>query len=174
VPVYSTQPAQEQGVPRLQREIVIDAPPEAVFAFLAQPERMPEWTPGVQSVKLTSAGPIGVGSTTETIVEVMGVKQTLVGRCTTFEPPHRFVVENATARGFSVGGVSVGRVQSTSTSELAPEGAGTRLHARLEYTVSAGFVTGLAESLIAPRMKADFEQSIQTLKRLLEARPAAG
>ena len=159
-------------MPQLQREIVIDAPPDAVFAFLAQPERMPEWTPGVRSVQLTSAGPIGVGSTTETIVEIMGVKQTLVGRCTVFEPPHRLVVENATARGFSVGGVSVGKVQSTSTSELAPEAAGTRLHARLEYTVSAGFLTGLAEGLMAPRMQADFEQSLQTLKRLLEAEPA--
>jgi uncharacterized protein YndB with AHSA1/START domain len=156
-------------VGRLQQEIVIGAPPEAVFAFLAQPERLPEWTPGVVSVRRTSAGPVGVGATTETLVEAFGVRQTLLGRCTAFEPSRRLVVQNETASGIKVGSVSVGKIQSTSTSELMPDGAGTRVRASLEYTVAAGFFTGLAEQIMGPKMQADFEQSLQTLKRLLES-----
>jgi uncharacterized protein YndB with AHSA1/START domain len=158
----------------LQREIVIGAPPEAVFAFLAQPERLPEWTPGVVSVRRTSTGPIGVGATTEAQVEAFGVRQTLLGRCTAFEPGRRLVVANETASGIKVGSVTIGKVTSTSASELIPEGAGTRLRASLEYGISAGFMTGLAEKVIGPKMQEDFEQSLRTLKRLLEHAPPGG
>ena len=109
-------------MPRLQRDIVIGARPEAVFAFLSQPERLPEWTPGVLSVKRTSSGPVGVGSTTETVVEAFGVRQTLLGRCTAFEVPRRLVVENITASGITVGGVSIGKISTISASELSAEG----------------------------------------------------
>ena len=157
---------------RLQREIVIGAPPEAVFAYLAQPERLPEWTPGVISVKQTSTGPVGVGTTTEALVEALGVRQTLLGRCTVFEPSRRLVVENVTARGITIGTISIGQVSTTSASELLPEGTGTRLRASLEYTLSAGFLTGLADKVAGPQMQADFDRSLQNLKRLLENRPA--
>jgi len=161
-------------VGRLQREMVVDASPEAVFGFLAEPERLPEWTPGVLAVRRTSPGPVGVGSTTETLVEAFGMRQTLLGRCTAFEPPKRLVVQNQTSGGMKVGAVTIGKIESTSTSELLPEAGGTRLRASLEYTISAGFMSGLAETLVGSKMQADFEQSLQTLKRLLESRPASG
>jgi ligand-binding SRPBCC domain-containing protein len=159
---------------RFQREIVIGAPPEAVFAYLAQPERLPEWTPGVLSVRRTSSGPVGVGATTETLVEAFGVRQTLLGRCTAFEAPRRLVVENVTAGGTTIGGVSIGQVSTTSASELLPEGTGTRLRASLDYTLAAGFLTGLAEKVAGPQMKADFDRSLLNLKRVLESRAAGG
>ena len=103
---------------RLQREIVVAASPEIVFAYLAEPERLGEWTPGVLAVRRTSSGPLGVGSTTETDVEVFGTRQTLHGRCLAFEPPRRLAVENQTAGGITIGGVSIGRVSMVSASEL--------------------------------------------------------
>jgi ligand-binding SRPBCC domain-containing protein len=159
---------------RFQREIVIGASPEAVFAYLAQPERLPEWTPGVLSVRRTSSGPVGVGATTEVLVEAFGVRQTLLGRCTTFEAPSRLVVENVTASGITIGGVSIGKISTTSASELLPEGTGTRLRASLDYTLSAGFLTGLAEKVAGPQMKADFDRSLLNLKRVLESRASSG
>ena len=159
---------------QLQREIVIGVSPEAVFAYLSQPERLPEWTPGVLAVRRTSPGPVGVGTTTETLVEAFGVRQTLLGRCTVFEAPRRLVVENVTASGITVGGVSIGKVSTTSASELLPEGNGTRVRASLEYALSAGFLTGLAERVAGPQMQADFDRSLQNLKRVLEAGPTGG
>lgn len=157
---------------RIAREIVIDVPPEKVFALLAQPERLPEWTPGVIAVLMTSPGPVGVGSTTETLVEAFGMRQKLIGRCNVFEPPKRLVVHNETAGGISVGGVSIGKVSSTSASELLPEGSGTRLRASFEFKLSAGLLTSLAESVAGPTMERDFDQSLKNLKQLLE-RPAS-
>ena len=157
---------------QITREIVIAASPETVFAFLAQPERLPEWTPGVLSVKQTSPGPVGVGSTTETQVEAFGMRQTLLGRCTEFVVPRRLVVHNETAGGITVGGVTIGKVSSTSASELLPEGTGTRLRASFEFKMAAGLLTKVAESVAGPQMQRDFDQSLQNLKRLLE-RPAS-
>jgi carbon monoxide dehydrogenase subunit G len=159
-------------VGRIAREIVIGVPPETVFAFLAQPERLPEWTPGVLSVILTSPGPVGVGSTTQTQVEEFGMRQTLNGRCIAFEAPKRLVVHNETAGGLTIGGVSIGKVSTTSASELLPEGTGTRLRASFEFKLSAGLLTSLAESIAGPQMQRDFDQSLQNLKQLLE-RPAS-
>jgi uncharacterized protein YndB with AHSA1/START domain len=158
----------------LQREIVIDAPPGAGFAFIADPEKLPEWTPGVVTVRRTSPDPIGVGTTTETVVEAFGMRQTLLGRCTAFEPPRRLVVANETAGPIKVASVTIGKIETTSASELLPEGTGTRLRASMEYTISAGMFSGLAEQIAGSKMKDDFEQSLQTLKRLLEGRPAGG
>ncbi|MCC7372454.1 MAG: SRPBCC family protein [Chloroflexi bacterium] len=157
---------------RIAREVVINVSPETLFAFLAQPERLPEWTPGVISVTRTSAGAVGVGTTTETVVEAFGMRQTLLGRCTVFDAPKRLAVQNETAGGISVGGVSIGKVMTSSASELIPEGAGTRLRASFEYKLAAGLLTGLAESVAGPQMQRDFDQSLVNLKQLLE-RPAS-
>ena len=130
--------------------------------------------PGVLSVRRTSSGPIGVGATTEALVEAFGVRQTLLGRCTAFEAPRRLVVENVTAAGTTIGGVSIGQVSTTSASELQPEGTGTRLRASLNYTLAAGFLTGLVEKVAGPQMKTDFDRSLLNLKRVLESRATGG
>ena len=81
-------------------------------------------------------------------------------------------MHNETAGGISVGGVTIGKVSSTSASELLPEGTGTRLRASFEFKLSAGLLTSLAESVAGPTMVRDFDQSLKNLKQLLE-RPAS-
>lgn len=159
---------------RIQREIVVGAAPAAVFAYLSEPERLAEWTPGVLAVRRTSAGPVGVGSTTETDVEVLGVRQTLLGRCTAFEPARRLSVENRSASALKIGGITIGGVMTTSTSDLLPEGAGTRLRAALTYQLDAGFLSGVAEQVAGPRIEADFDQSLRNLKAILDRQAAPG
>lgn len=160
---------------RIQREIVIAAPPEAVFAYLAEPERIADWTPGVVSVRRGAPGPVGLGSTTETVVDVFGTRQTLLGRCVGFEPPRRLAVENRTAGGLKLGNVALGGISTVSTSELIPEGTGTRLRATLDYTLNVGaFLRGMAEAVAGPRMQTDFEQSLRNLQRVFEQRAGSG
>jgi len=157
---------------RIQREIVVAAPPSVVFSYLAEPERIKDWTPGVLAVRRTNPGPIGVGSTTETDVEVFGTRQTLYGRCLAFEPPRRLAVENRTAGGIKIGGVALGGIATVSTSELEPAGTGTRVRATLEYTLAvSSFLRGIAETVAGPRIQSDFEESLRTLQRVLDRPP---
>ena len=146
---------------RLEREIVIAAAPERVFAYLAQPERTPEWSPNVQSVRLTSDGPIGVGATTETVVKALGTTQRAIGRCTAFDPPNRLVIESQTNLGATTINETV----------LVPEGPGTRLRAKLDYTLPGGALGGGLGSFLGVdrQIKRDFEQSLARLKALIEA-----
>jgi uncharacterized protein YndB with AHSA1/START domain len=160
---------------RLQQEIVVAAPPEAVFAYLAEPERLGDWTPGVLAVRRTSSGPVGVGSTTEMDVEVFGVRQTFLGQCIAFDPHRRLAVENRTSGGVTIGGISIGGVTMVSATDLAPEGTGTRLRTVLDYTIKVPpLLRGVAETFAEPRMKADFEQSLRNLKRVLDERANTG
>ena len=150
---------------RLEREIVIAAPPERVFAYLAQPERTPEWSPNVQSVRLTSEGPIGVGAMTETVVKALGTTQRAVGRCTVFDPPRRLVIESQT----NLGATTVNETQ------LLPDGTGTRLRAKLDYSLPGGALGGGLGSFfgVDKQIQKDFVQSLARLKAVLEAGAAA-
>jgi len=146
---------------RLEREIVIAAPPERVFAYLAQPERTPEWSPNVLSVRRTNDGPIGVGATTETVVKAIGTTQKALGRCTVFDPPHRVVIESRTNLGATTVNETV----------LAPDGKGTRLRAKLDYTLPGGaFGGGLLGGFLGidKQIQKDFVQSLARLKAILE------
>ncbi len=147
---------------RLEREIAIAAPPERVFAYIAQPERTPEWSPNVVSVRLTSDGPIGVGATTETIVKALGTTQTALGRCTAFEPPRRLVIQSRTNLGAT----------TTNETVLLADGTGTRLRAKLDYALPGGALGGglLGGFLgIDKQIRRDFEQSLARLKAIVEA-----
>ncbi|MDP8925004.1 MAG: SRPBCC family protein [Chloroflexota bacterium] len=146
----------------LEREILIAQPPERVFAYLAQPERTPEWSPNVVSVRLTSDGPIGVGATTESVVKALGTTQRAVGRCTVFDPPRRLVIESRTNLGATTVNETV----------LIAEGVGTRLRAKLDYTLPGGALGGglLGGFLgVDKQIQRDFEQSLVRLGAVLGA-----
>ncbi len=64
----------------VRKSILVDAPVEKVFRYLADFERHPEWVNKLVSIRKTSPGPVGVGSTFETrSMERRGPSQTLGG-----------------------------------------------------------------------------------------------
>ena len=147
-------------MPRLEQELLIDAPPERVFALLSQPERTPEWSPSVVSVRRLDSGPLGVGSTTESVVKILGTSQRAKGRCVVFDPPRRLAIQSLTNLG----------ARSLSDTELVPEGSGTRLRAKLEYTVPGGGLGKLLNKLVAAdQIRGEFEQGLRRFKAMAEA-----
>ncbi len=103
----------------------IDRPIEEVFAFLADGENDPKFSPRVLEIAKTTDGPPGVGTTYESTVKDAGMKTKRVFKLTRFDPPN----------GIAWTEVSKNLVTAPEGGyELAADGDGTRLgvHNELE------------------------------------------
>jgi uncharacterized protein YndB with AHSA1/START domain len=105
--------------------VVIDRPIDEVFAFLADGENDPKFSPRVLEIAKTTDGPAGVGTVYASTVKDAGMKTKREFRLTEFEPPTRirWAETSKNLVTASEGGY-----------DLAPDGDGTRvtLHNVLE------------------------------------------
>jgi uncharacterized protein YndB with AHSA1/START domain len=103
---------------RFEATVVIDRPIEEVFAFLANGENDPKFSPRVLEIAKTTDGPPGVGTVYASTVKDAGVKTKRQFELTEFQPPTRIrwteVSKNAVTA--PEGGY-----------DLAAEGSSTRL-----------------------------------------------
>jgi carbon monoxide dehydrogenase subunit G len=74
---------------RFEGTIVINRPIEEVFAFLADGENDPKFSPRVLEIAKTTDGPPGVGTTYASTVKDAGMKTKREFKLTEFEPPTR-------------------------------------------------------------------------------------
>jgi hypothetical protein len=74
---------------RFEATVVIDRPIEEVFAFLADGENDPKFSPRVLEITKTTAGPPGVGTVYASTVKDAGVKTKREFKLTEFEHPTR-------------------------------------------------------------------------------------
>jgi uncharacterized protein YndB with AHSA1/START domain len=74
---------------RFEGTTVIDRPIEEVFAFLADGENDPKFSPRVLEIAKTTDGPPGVGTVFASTVKDAGMKTKREFRITEFEPPTR-------------------------------------------------------------------------------------
>jgi hypothetical protein len=137
---------------RVERRARISAPPEIVFAYLADLGNLPEWQSGVVSAELTSGGAIGEGSTARVVRELLGQRIEAPLRITTYRPP----------RHLAIGG-EVSGVKATAELELAPsEPGGSELHFAME--IRGSMVTRFLEPMIAGAAGGDIDASIARIQ----------
>jgi uncharacterized protein YndB with AHSA1/START domain len=74
---------------RWEATVVIDRPIEEVFAFLADGENDPKFSPRVLQIAKTTDGPPGLGTVYASTVKDAGMKAKRENRLTGFEPPNR-------------------------------------------------------------------------------------
>ena len=74
---------------RFEATVVIDRPVEEVFAFLADGENDPKFSPRVLEIAKTTDGPPGVGTVYASTVKDAGMKTKREFKLTGFEPPTR-------------------------------------------------------------------------------------
>jgi uncharacterized protein YndB with AHSA1/START domain len=139
---------------RFEATVVIDRPIEEVFAFLADGENDPKFSPRVLEIAKTTDGPPGVGTVYASTVKDAGVKTKREFKLTEFEAPTRIrwteVSENLVTA--PEGGY-----------DLAQEGNGTRvtIHNVLEGRGVGKLIAPLA--LRSARKGADdFGKAIKT------------
>jgi ribosome-associated toxin RatA of RatAB toxin-antitoxin module len=103
-----------------QTTVDIEAPPDRVFAVVADVERWPEWTASVTKIVRLSKGPLGVGSR-------LRIHQPKL------PPAYWRVVAVDSGRGFtSVSGAPGMRV--TAVHSVEPRAAGSRVTLSIRYS----------------------------------------
>jgi uncharacterized protein YndB with AHSA1/START domain len=103
---------------RFEGTVVIERPIEEVFAFLADGENDPKFSPRVLEIAKTTDGPPGVGTVYASTVKDAGVKTKREFRLTEFQPPTRIRWEEISKNLVTA---------SEGGYDLAPEGTGTRV-----------------------------------------------
>jgi ribosome-associated toxin RatA of RatAB toxin-antitoxin module len=141
---------------RTQASIVINRPVGQVFAYVANPDKWPEWLAGNMETQVTSAGPVGVGATIRSVGAFLGQRfETMM-----------VVAECEANTKFSTRSIS-GPFSFESTHTFEPVNGGTRLTHTLEGELGGFFK--LAEPLLDAAVKRQSEGNYKTLKHILES-----
>lgn len=136
----------------------IAAPPEEVFAFLADPANLPSWQTGIVSAERTSPDPIGVGSTARIVRELGGQRLAVDLTITAYDAGRRLVLESA------VSGIGV-----EATLDLAPRDGATDLRFGMTIRAQNVFMAPI-EGMVADGAHRDLEDSLRRLRAVFTNR----
>lgn len=141
-------------MPVIERTFWVKASIEKVFATLADHSKDPSWLPGlVESYNFQGQG---VGATWEWTYKMAGITFHGTGHVIEHEPPYRHVVET---RGGAI---------SKWIWTLQPEGEGTKIHLRLEYSIPVAVLGKVAEKILLAQNEKAADEGAANLKHLLE------
>jgi carbon monoxide dehydrogenase subunit G len=141
----------------IEKSTFIAAPVERIYAILADPDRLPQFAPGVSRVEDVRRTADGVGTSARIVYSVMGIEFPMIVRLTEHEPPHRAVVAMS------------GGIDGTQTWTLVAQGDGTRLGDRVEYELRGGLLGKALDALLVERMnEKNIERMLENLKLLGE------
>ena len=134
-------------MPTITQRVMVDRPVEEVWDFISTFENTTRWSRGVLEARQTSDGPLGVGSTLQTVVKAFGRRRTADYLVTEYQPNRAFAFT-----------VTSGPMTSRARYAVEPAGAGTRL---------------TASPILVPTLKRHSQDDLANLKRILEASVAA-
>ena len=152
--------AREPSHERRQESIVVERPIEEVFAYLTDPETLPEWQTTVLAVRLETDGPMGPGSRIEETRKFLGRRLDVTMEVLEYDAPQRFALRSRS-----------GPVPLEVTNSLREEGEGTRIDTVIEGEPGGFF--RLAETLVARAVERELRSNLETLKDVLESRAGA-
>ena len=141
---------------RVEAGITIAAPPEAVFAFVADLDNLPRWQSGILSAERTSPDPVGVGSTARVVRDMAGQSLTVDLTITDFEPGRRLALASEAS------GVSV-----TATLEMEPNDDATVVRSGIEIKAGSVFMAPL-EGMIANAAGGELASGLERLRDAVE------
>ena len=142
-------------MPHAERTVVIDRPPDQVFAFFSNPVNDRAWRPHVKEI--AANGPAGVGSTIHQVVDGPGGRGIAADiEITAFDPPTRYAFR-----------VIAGPARPIGEFRFAPSGAGTAVTFSLRAEL--GMLKGLLLSRPVQSSMDGEMAALDQAKRLLEA-----
>jgi hypothetical protein len=149
----------ESGAPPpVDTLVVVDAPIERVWAWVSDVERQPMWMHEMKAVRLLSPPPVGVGTTAEATVRILGISLTDPVTFTEWDPPRRFAVRHE------------GIYRGEGVIDLEPGADGTTTIVRWSETLIAPVLPYFAAAVQYPVFANVFQADLHTLRQLVEER----
>lgn len=136
----------------------IAAPPDEVFAFLADPANLPTWQTGIISAERTSPDPIGIGSTARVVREIGGQRLAVDVAVTAYDAGRHLVLSSA------LSGIGV-----EATLDLAPRNDATDLRFAMTIKAQNIFMAPI-EGMVADGAQRDLEDSVKRLQAVFAGR----
>jgi carbon monoxide dehydrogenase subunit G len=138
---------------RVEGSARISAPPEEVFAYLADLDNVAEWQGGVTAAHRTSDGPMGVGSTAIVTRQLMGQRLDAPLTVNEFDPPRRLGI-----------GSEVSGVKAQAVLDLAPAEEGRATDLAFSMEIRGSGLTSFMEPMIASAARGDIDASLERVK----------
>lgn len=146
---------------RIETQVVIRAPLDRVFWFLANGDNAPAWSVSVRSAHHETPPPIRVGSLLVLKARAGRREYAWTQEVTGWEPPRSFSDRMVPGRGPFRSFEDWGKFEET------PQGV--QFTFGLDYTLPGGPLGWLVDRLvIAPRVRRDQHASLEKARRLLE------
>jgi len=140
---------------KTERSTDIAKPPDEVFPYLFEEDKVPRWTTGLDGYERLDDGPLGKGARFHQRLEVSGQRIDAELEVTAYDPPRR--AETRT----EIRGIDV-----ISTYELAPVGGGTRLTQSVEAK-GGGLKGRVLIPVIQPHLERKLDADLAALRALL-------
>jgi uncharacterized protein YndB with AHSA1/START domain len=142
-------------VASFRHSVTIARPPEEVFPWLFEEDKVPQWTSRLEAYELLGDGAIGRGSRIRQVLTVKGQSLDVVMEITGYDPPR------AAESRFTLQGVDV-----ITGYELAPDGGGTSLTQTLDGKASS-FKARMLLPVVKPHLEGKLQDDLERLRSLL-------
>jgi uncharacterized protein YndB with AHSA1/START domain len=111
---------EEPAMTPIVSTVEIDRPPEAIFFYVTDPSKFPEWQQGVVRGGMDS-DPVHVGSRCTTVRKVGGSEREVTTEITEFDPPRRWADHGIEGPIRAIVSVSVEPLEQQARSRLTIE-----------------------------------------------------
>lgn len=143
-------------MPRVAHSVEIDAPPDAVFPYLAAAEQRLRWMASLRESEPLTDGPPSVGTRWRDVFEDLGQRIELEAEMVAYEPPRLLRVR-----------LSSRAIDATSEQRLEAVDGRTRVKAVIE-TEYKSFTARLASGIVTQHAQKQLEADLASLKELVE------
>lgn len=134
----------------------INRPQQEVFDFVSNPANNPKWQGNFISAEWTSEGPVGVGSTQNSVGRLLGREVEATAEVTVWDPPNQFAFKLPKGP-YPVEGTNIFESKENGT-QVTQRGTG-----------EPGSFFKLAEGLVGKQLQKQLETNLSALKIYLEA-----
>lgn len=141
---------------KIDQEIVVARPPAAVFGYLADVKRFPQWQPAIERAEQLTPGPLAAGTELRLVIRGPTGPTEVTGLVVTLDRPSSIELKTLS-----------GPAAVEARCVLSPDGEGTRigLTASIELKGMLQFVEGTARRMI----ERELPSTLAELARRIEA-----